>query len=62
MPINCNPLTPLELSPLERRPRGGWRIGIEVISNAVVARLIASRRAETIGNVIASIIFKGRLP
>jgi hypothetical protein len=35
----------LELSPFERRPRGGWRFGTKVISDDVVGRLISSRRA-----------------
>jgi hypothetical protein len=35
----------LEISPFERRARGGWRFGTKVISDAVVDRLVAGRRA-----------------
>ncbi|MGJ5163209.1 hypothetical protein [Bradyrhizobium sp. HKCCYLR1051] len=41
-----NHLRLLELSPFERGPRGGWRFGAKRISDAVVDRLVASRRAE----------------
>ena len=54
------PLTPydpvflrlLKLSPFERRPRGGWRFGTKVISDAVAERLIANGRARRDGNRI----------
>lgn len=39
----------LELSPFERRTRGGWRFGTRRISDGVAARLIASGRAEIVG-------------
>ncbi|WP_316184669.1 MULTISPECIES: hypothetical protein [unclassified Bradyrhizobium] len=45
----------LKLSPFERRPRGGWRFGTKRISNTVVERLVASRRAEIIGNRLVAI-------
>lgn len=41
----------LELSPFERRP-GGWRFGTKAISDAVIARLIASRLAVEDGNLL----------
>lgn len=39
----------LEFSPFERAPRGGWRFGTRRIGDSVVARLIASGRAEIRG-------------
>jgi hypothetical protein len=39
----------LEIGPFERRPRGGWRFGTKVISDAVVERLLADGRAEIAG-------------
>ncbi|MGJ5000532.1 hypothetical protein ACQR10_04360 [Bradyrhizobium sp. HKCCYLRH2060] len=44
--IHPNYIRLLELSPFERGPRGGWRFGAKRISDAVVDRLVASRRAE----------------
>jgi hypothetical protein len=35
----------LKLSPFERRARGGWRFGVRMISDQIVAHLIASGRA-----------------
>ena len=40
----------LELSPFERAPDGRWRFGTRAISDKVVARLIASGRAEIAGD------------
>jgi len=40
----------LKLSPFERATRGGWRFGTRRIGDGVVARLIASGRAEIIGD------------
>ncbi|MBR0950440.1 hypothetical protein [Bradyrhizobium canariense] len=40
----------LEHGPFERRPRGGWRFGVKVISDAIVERLLASGRAEITGS------------
>jgi hypothetical protein len=43
----------LELSPFERRRRGGgWRFGTKVISNEIVLRLTASGRARIEGNFL----------
>jgi hypothetical protein len=39
----------LEIQPLERRARGGWRFGTRRIGESVVAKLIASGRAEIRG-------------
>lgn len=39
----------LDVQPLERRARGGWRFGTRRISDNVVASLIASGRAEIRG-------------
>lgn len=39
----------LEIGSFERRPRGGWRFGTKIISDAVVERLIACGRAEIFG-------------
>lgn len=39
----------LKLSPFERAPRGGWRFGPRRISDGVADRLVASGRAEIIG-------------
>jgi len=39
----------LQHGPFERRPRGGWRFGTKVISDAVVERLLAGGRAEIVG-------------
>ena len=39
----------LKLSPFERAKRGGWRFGTRRIGDGVVARLIASGRAEIVG-------------
>ena len=51
MPRNpYNPVKLLELSPFERHPRGGWRFGTKTISTAVVDRLVASGRAEIVGD------------
>ncbi|MCK1710016.1 MULTISPECIES: hypothetical protein [unclassified Bradyrhizobium] len=44
-----NYLRLLELSPFERRPRGGWRFGTKIISDVIVDRLLASGRAEVSG-------------
>lgn len=44
-----NLLRLLEHGPFERRPRGGWRFGTKVISDAVVERLLASGRVEIVG-------------
>lgn len=40
----------LDIQPLERRARGGWRFGTRRIGESVVARLIASGRAEIRGD------------
>ena len=40
----------LQHGPFERRPRGGWRFGVKVISDAVVERLLAGGRAEITGS------------
>ncbi|MCK1671951.1 hypothetical protein [Bradyrhizobium sp. 150] len=40
----------LQHGPFERRPRGGWRFGVKVISDAIVERLLASGRAEITGS------------
>jgi hypothetical protein len=42
----------LEHGPFERRPRGGWRFGTKVISDAVVERLLASGRVEIVGSTV----------
>jgi len=39
----------LEHGPFEKRPRGGWRFGTKVISEATVESLLASGRAEIVG-------------
>jgi hypothetical protein len=39
-------------APFERRPRGGWRFGTEVISDAAVERLLASSRVEIVGSTL----------
>ncbi|APO53488.1 hypothetical protein LUI11_15470 [Bradyrhizobium diazoefficiens] len=39
----------LDIQPLERRARGGWRFGTRRISDGVAERLIASGRAEIVG-------------
>ncbi|PPQ17937.1 hypothetical protein CV770_18390 [Bradyrhizobium sp. AC87j1] len=39
----------LKLSPFEQATRGGWRFGTRRIGDGVVARLIASGRAEIVG-------------
>ena len=36
----------LALGPFERRPRGGWRFGTKIFTDRVIARLVASGRAE----------------
>ncbi|WP_157642993.1 hypothetical protein [Bradyrhizobium sp. WSM4349] len=36
----------LDIQPLERRARGGWRFGTKVVGDSLAARLIASGRAE----------------
>lgn len=41
-------LSLLKLSPFEQATRGGWRFGTRRIRNSVVARLIASGRAEIV--------------
>ncbi|MGL3208727.1 hypothetical protein [Bradyrhizobium sp. BR 1433] len=48
-PYDRTRLKLLEFSPFERRPRGGWRFGTKTISTAIVDRLIASGRAEIVG-------------
>ncbi|WP_257164640.1 hypothetical protein [Bradyrhizobium sp. SRS-191] len=50
-----NHLRLLELSPFERRTRGGWRFGTKRISDAIVARLLDSRRAEIKGDRLVAI-------
>ncbi|WP_315759343.1 hypothetical protein [Bradyrhizobium sp. SZCCHNRI2007] len=45
----------LELSPFERGPRGGWRFGAKRISDAVVDRLVDSRRAEIRGDRVVAV-------
>ncbi|WLB43048.1 hypothetical protein QIH93_21100 [Bradyrhizobium ottawaense] len=40
----------LKLSPFERATRGGWRFGTRRIGDGVVARLIASGRAEIVSD------------
>ncbi|MEY9466327.1 hypothetical protein ABH973_006740 [Bradyrhizobium ottawaense] len=40
----------LELSPFERAPGGRWRFGTRAISGKAVDRLIASGRAEIVGD------------
>jgi hypothetical protein len=40
----------LKFGPFERRPAGGWSFGTKLITDAPVARLIASRRAASDGN------------
>lgn len=55
----------LELSPFERRPRGGWRFGTKTISDVVVDRLVASGRAVRLGGRIHGVriaAFAGRAP
>jgi hypothetical protein len=50
---NSNPtflLRLLELSPFERRPRGGWRFGTRNIRDGVVEGLVASGRAAIKGD------------
>ncbi|MET3991643.1 hypothetical protein ABID65_003283 [Bradyrhizobium sp. S3.9.2] len=42
----------LEIQPLERRPRGGWRFGTKTIGDGPIARLIASGRAEIRGGMV----------
>lgn len=42
----------LEHSPFERRPRGCWRFGTKVISDAAVERLLASGRVEIVGSTV----------
>jgi hypothetical protein len=39
----------LEIGPFERRPRGGWRFGTKIISDAVVEQLLAFGHAEISG-------------
>lgn len=44
----------LELSPFEQRC-GGWRFGTKKIGDVIIARLIASRRAEIVdGRLVAA--------
>ena len=38
----------LQIQPLERAPRGGWRFGLRRVSDGVAQRLIASGRAEVV--------------
>lgn len=40
----------LDIQPLERRARGGWRFGTKAIGESRVASLIASGRAEIRGD------------
>lgn len=40
----------LDIQPLERRARGGWRFGTKTIGESTVAGLIASGRAEIRGD------------
>lgn len=42
----------LKFSPFERAPRGGWRFGTRRIGDSVVAKLIASGRAEIRGEML----------
>lgn len=42
----------LDIQPLERRARGGWRFGTRRIGDRVVAKLIASGRAEIRGGKV----------
>ncbi|BCA04162.1 hypothetical protein [Bradyrhizobium diazoefficiens] len=44
----------LDIQPLERRARGGWRFGTRRISDGVADRLIASGRAEIRGSKLHS--------
>jgi hypothetical protein len=47
-----NYLRLLELSPFERRPRGGWRFGTKVIGDHIVERMVASGRARIEGDQV----------
>src|SRR3954451_10046781 len=40
----------LQHGPFERRPRGGWRFGVKVISDGVVERLLAGGHTEIAGS------------
>ncbi|MFB6460486.1 hypothetical protein [Bradyrhizobium tunisiense] len=42
----------LDIQPLERRARGGWRFGTKTIGESTVAGLIASGRAEIRGGKV----------
>jgi hypothetical protein len=42
----------LEHGQFERRPRGGWRFGTKVISDAAVERLLANGRVEIVGSKV----------
>ncbi|CAL77381.1 hypothetical protein BRADO3603 [Bradyrhizobium sp. ORS 278] len=53
--VHTDHLRLLELSPFERRLRGGWRWGTKRISDAVVARLVDSRRAEIRGDRVIAV-------
>jgi hypothetical protein len=53
--IHTDYLRLLELSPFEQGPRGGWRFGTKRISDAVVAHLLASRRAEIRGGRLVAV-------
>lgn len=40
----------LAIAPFERRPRGGWRFGTKLISEAVIFRLVTNRHAIVVGD------------
>ncbi|EHR01353.1 hypothetical protein [Bradyrhizobium sp. WSM471] len=40
----------LQHGPFQRRPRGGWRFGVKVISDGVVERLLAGGHTEIAGS------------
>ncbi|MGR4927948.1 hypothetical protein ACIPUD_14265 [Bradyrhizobium sp. CAR08] len=40
----------LQHGPFERRPRGGWRFGVKVISDGIVERLLAGGHTEIAGS------------
>lgn len=46
----------LASAPFERRPRGGWRFGTKLISDAVVFRLIANGYAKVDGDRVRPIL------
>jgi hypothetical protein len=56
---NSNPaylLRLLELSPFERRPRGGWRFGTRNIRDGVIQGMVASGRARIEGDQVFPVI------